>query len=35
MKIKLNNFEKVFAILTTFMFATMALLFVVMEVRGL
>lgn len=35
MKNTLNDFEKVFAILTTFMFATMVLLFVVMEVRGL
>lgn len=32
---KLNNFEKVFAILTTGGFAIMALLFYVMEVRGL
>jgi len=35
MKIKLNNFEKVFAILITGGFAIMALFFVVMEMRGL
>ena len=35
MRMKLNNFEKSAAILITGGFAIMALLFVVMEVRGL